>query len=47
MQEQNKETYYFKIKKGDVEIELRSDDESFIVQEFEKWRGILLKEKRG
>jgi len=41
------EKYYFKVKKGDVEIELKSDDESFIVQEFEKWRSVLLKEKRG
>lgn len=45
MQEQEK--YYFKVKKGEVEIELRSDDEDFIIQEFEKWRGVLLKEKRN
>ena len=35
--------YTFKLKKGDVEIELVSTDESFIKEQLEIWRSQLLK----
>jgi hypothetical protein len=35
--------YTFKIKKGDVEIELKSTDTRFIEEQLEKWREMLLK----
>jgi hypothetical protein len=34
--------YSFKIKKGDVEIELKSSDTKFIEEQLEKWRKMLL-----
>lgn len=36
--------YVFKMKKGDVEIELKSDDSKFIEDQLDKWRDALLKE---
>ena len=35
--------YIFKMKKGDVEIELKSDDSKFIEEQLDKWRDALLK----
>ncbi|MDD3150907.1 MAG: hypothetical protein PHV68_08735 [Candidatus Gastranaerophilales bacterium] len=37
--------YIFKMKKGDVEIEVKSDDSDFIEQQMNKWREELLKNK--
>ncbi len=37
--------YVFKMKKGDVEIELKSDDSKFIEDQLDKWREALLKEE--
>ena len=34
--------YVFKMKKGEVEIELKSDDLSFIESQLNKWREELL-----
>ena len=36
--------YIFKMKKGDVEIELKSDDSKFIEEQLDKWREALLKQ---
>ncbi len=35
--------YTFKMKKGDIEIELSSTDEDFIQEQLEIWRNQLLK----
>ena len=35
--------YVFKMKKGDVEIELKSDDTKFIEEQLNKWREDILK----
>jgi hypothetical protein len=35
--------YVFKMKKGDVEIELKSDDTKFIEEQLNKWREEILK----
>lgn len=35
--------YTFKMKKGDIEIELSSTDENFIQEQLEIWRNQLLK----
>lgn len=35
--------YLFKIKKGEIEVELRSDDVQFIENQLAKWREELLK----
>lgn len=37
--------YVFKMKKGDVEIELKSDDTEFIEEQMQKWRDEILKSK--
>lgn len=37
--------YVFKMKKGDVEIELKSDDSKFIEDQLDKWRDALLKDE--
>lgn len=37
--------YVFKMKKGDVEIELKSDDSKFIEDQLDKWREALLKDE--
>jgi len=36
--------YVFKMKKGEIEIELKSDDSKFIEEQLEKWRNILVKQ---
>ena len=36
--------YIFKMKKGDIEIELKSDDSKFIEDQLDKWRDALIKE---
>lgn len=36
--------YIFKMKKGDIEIELKSDDSRFIEDQLDKWRDALLKD---
>ena len=35
--------YVFKIKKGEIEIEIASDDPKFIEDELSKWREDILK----
>ena len=37
--------YVFKLKKGDIEIELRSDDAKFIEEQLDIWRNIFLSEE--
>lgn len=37
--------YIFKLKKGEIEIELRSDDSDFIEKQLESWKKIFLNEK--
>ena len=34
--------YVFKMKKGDIEIELKSDDLEFVEEQLNKWREELL-----
>jgi hypothetical protein len=34
--------YVFKLKKGELELELRSDDPAFVQQQMEQWRNQLL-----
>ena len=34
--------YVFKLKKGDLELELQSDDPAFIEAQLENWREALL-----
>jgi hypothetical protein len=36
--------YLFTFKKGEVEIELKSDDPKFIEEQLDKWREALLKD---
>lgn len=36
--------YVFKLKKGELELELQSNDAEFIEQQMEKWRKLLLEE---
>ncbi len=38
--------YVFKIKKGEIEIEISSDDAKFIEDELAKWREDILKRSR-
>lgn len=35
--------YVFKIKKGEIEVEISSDDSIFIEEELAKWREDILK----
>ncbi len=35
--------YVFKIKKGEIEVEISSDDSKFIEDELSKWREDILK----
>lgn len=37
--------YIFKLKKGDIEIELKSDDPKFIEDQLNIWRSIFLNEE--
>lgn len=39
--------YVFKLKKGDIEIELRSDDPKFIEEQLTNWRNILISEENS
>ncbi len=34
--------YVFKLKKGDLELELKSDDPKFIETQMDNWRSLLL-----
>lgn len=34
--------YVFKLKKGDLELELRSDDAQFIESQMDSWRNVLI-----
>jgi hypothetical protein len=34
--------YIFKLKKGDLELELKSDDAKFIELQMDNWRNMLL-----
>lgn len=34
--------YIFKLKKGELELELKSDDAHFIEQQMDAWRNMLL-----
>ena len=36
--------YVFKMKKGDIEIELKSDDLEFVEEQLNKWREELLQQ---
>jgi len=36
--------YSFKMKKGEIEIELKSDDSKFIEEQLNKWRNDFTKE---
>lgn len=38
--------YVFKMKKGDVEIELKSDDTEFVEEQLNKWREDIM-QKQG
>jgi len=38
--------YVFKLKKGDLELELQSDDPEFIEAQLENWREALLKPEK-
>ena len=38
--------YVFKMKKGDIEIELKSDDLEFVEEQLNKWREDLLQQKQ-
>ena len=37
--------YVFKMKKGDIEIALKSDDLEFVEEQLNKWRDELLQDK--
>jgi hypothetical protein len=37
--------YVFKLKKGDLELELSSDDAQFIETQMEHWRQMLIREQ--
>ena len=39
--------YVFKLKKGEVEIELKSDDTEFIEEQLKKWRELIKKKERN
>lgn len=39
--------YVFKIKKGEIEIEISSDEAKFIEDELSKWREDILKQKNS
>ena len=43
MSEDNKKEYNFKLKKGDIEIELVSTDEDFVKEQCDNWREQMLK----
>jgi hypothetical protein len=37
--------YVIKLKKGELEIELKSDDPKFIEKQMENWRNLLLSQQ--
>lgn len=37
--------YVFKMKKGDIEIELKSDDIAFVEEQLNKWREDIMQSK--
>ncbi len=37
--------YIFKLKKGDLELELRSDDAQFIETQMDNWRTMLVSQQ--
>ncbi len=37
--------YIFKLKKGDLELELKSDDARFIEMQMENWRNLLMSQQ--
>ena len=39
--------YVFKMKKGEVEIELSSDDAQFVEEQLTKWREEILKSNKA
>lgn len=39
--------YVFKIKKGEIEVEISSDDPKFIEDELSKWREDILKQQQN
>ena len=39
--------YIFKIKKGEIEVEISSDDPKFIEGELAKWRQDILRMQQG
>ncbi len=39
--------YIFKIKKGEIEVEISSDDPKFIEDELAKWRQDILRMQQG
>lgn len=39
--------FVFKIKKGEIEIEISADDPKFIEEELEKWRGAILEQEQN
>ena len=38
--------YVFKMKKGDIEIELKSDDIAFVEEQLNKWREDIMQKQR-
>lgn len=39
--------YVFKMKKGEIEIELKSDDLEFVEQQLNKWREDIMQKGQG
>jgi hypothetical protein len=39
--------YVFKLKKGELELELRSDDAQFVEQQMQQWRQQLLQDTQA
>ncbi len=37
--------YVFKLKKGDLELELKSDDPKFIETQMDNWRNMLINQQ--
>ena len=43
----NMHEYVFKMKKGEIEIELKSDDLEFVEQQLNKWREDIMQKNQG
>lgn len=39
--------YVFRLKKGDLELELKSDDAQFIEQQMDNWRNVLITQQES